>query len=64
MTSLSGEAKRSSTRQSQKRFMCFSDNVLWDCSEFQAKPVTERIAFMRQSRLCDNCCKKGHIGQN
>ena len=43
--------------------MCSGDHHLWNCSEFQAKPVTERIAFMRRSRLCDNCCKKGHIGR-
>ena len=63
MTNLSEETKGSSTRHSKGCFMCSGYHHLWDCSEFQAKPVTERIAFMRQSRLCDNYSKKGYIGR-
>ena len=41
--------------------LCKSKHVLWDCSVFTKKSVEDRIVFMRQNRLCDNCAKRGHI---
>ena len=42
---------------------CLSNHSLWDCSEFRRKPVQERLQFMRQKRLCDNCGKRGHVAK-
>ena len=43
--------------------LCKSKHVLWDCSVFTKKSVEDRIVFMRQNRLCDNCAKRGHISK-
>ena len=42
---------------------CLSNHSLWDCSEFRRKLVQERLQFMRQKRLCDNCGKRGHVAK-
>ena len=43
--------------------LCKSKQVLWDCSVFTKKFVEDRIVFVRQNRLCDNCAKKGHVSK-
>ena len=44
-------------------YLCFGAHKLWDCCKFREKNVNEKISFMRQNRLCDNCFKKGHIAR-
>ena len=63
MTSVSEETQGNGNPQSKKCSLCSGEHILWDCSGFKSKPVNERVAFMRQNHLCDNCCKKGHIGR-
>ena len=36
-------------------------HVLWKCQDFLQITVKERLQFMRQRRLCDNCRKVGPI---
>ena len=42
---------------------CLSNHSLWDCSEFRPQPAQERLQFMRQKWLCDNCGKRGHVAK-
>ena len=42
---------------------CLSNHSLWDCSEFRRNLVHERLQFMRQKRLCDDCGKRGHVAK-
>ena len=64
MARLTEETKTGSTHYNNTNcFMCSENHALESCSVFKAKPVSERITFMRQNRLCDNCCKKGHISR-
>ena len=45
-----------------KCLFCHSTkHVLWKCPDFLQITVKERLQFMRQRCLCDNCGKLGHI---
>ena len=57
-TSVSEETQGNGNPQSKKCSLRSGEHILWDCSGFKSKPVSERVAFMRQNHLCDNCCKK------
>ena len=63
MTSVSEETQGNGNPRSKKCSLCSGEHILWDCLGFKSKPVSERVAFMRHNHLCDNCCKKGHIGR-
>ena len=39
------------------------EHVLWKCSDFLQITVKERLQFMRQRRLSDNCEKVGHVSK-
>ena len=40
-----------------------ANHYLWDCPNFKRKSVSERLQFMRQVRLCDNCAKRDHVSR-
>ena len=42
---------------------CSANHYVWDCPNFKRKSVSERLQFMRQARLCDNCAKRGHVSR-
>ena len=63
MTSVSEETKGNGNPQSKECSLSSGKHILLDCSGFQCKSVRERVAFMRQNHVCDNCCKKSHIGR-
>ena len=47
--------------KTKRCYLCFRNHYLRDCFEFCRKPINQRIAFMRQNKLCDYCFKQGHI---
>ena len=38
-----------------KRHLCFKNHKLSACTRFKSKSHADKIAFLRQNRLCDNC---------
>jgi len=42
---------------------CTKPHKLADCLAFGKMDRSERIALMRQNRLCDNCFDKGHVSR-
>ena len=47
-----------------KCLFCHSiKHVRWKCPDFLQITVKERLQFMRQHRLCNNCGKVGHISK-
>ena len=49
--------------KTKRCYLCFRNHYLRDCFEFRRKPLNQRIAFMRQNKLCDYCFKQGHIAR-
>ena len=43
--------------KTKRCYLCFRNDNLQDCFEFRQKPLDQRIAFMRQNKLCDYCFK-------
>jgi len=44
----------------RKCWDCQGDHLLRDCSEFKAKPVSQRNKLVRNNGLCFNCLVKNH----
>ena len=44
-----------------KCWVCNAEPKLWDCPQYKQKTINDRLQFMRQNHLCDNCAKKGHV---
>ena len=40
---------------------CKNDHKIEDCLKSANLPISDRVTFNRQNRLCDNCFKGGHI---
>lgn len=40
--------------------LCTKGHFLSRCRQFQAMPVNDRLAFVRQKGLCFNCLREGH----
>ena len=47
----------------KKCYLRFKNHYLRDFFEFRRKPLDQRIAFMRQNKLCDYCFKQGHFAR-
>ena len=48
---------------SVKCYLCFENHKLSACTRFRSKSHADKIAFLRQHRLCDNCFSKGHVAR-
>ena len=46
-----------------KCYLCFGNHKLSNCTRFRSKSHADKIAFLRQNRLCDNCFSKGHVAR-
>ena len=46
-----------------KWYLCFENRKLSNCTRFRSKSHADKIAFLRQNRLCDNCFSKGHVAR-
>ena len=41
-------------------YYCKKDHILNHCEEFVCRPLSERMAFVKDNRLCFRCLRKGH----
>ena len=49
--------------KTKRYYLCFRNHYLWDCFEFFRTPLDQRIAFLRQNKLCGFCFRQGHIAR-
>ena len=65
-SSHSTAVKETPTEHSTTRIkchICSENHMLEACSKLAMKNYTDKIAFLRQNRLCDNCFKEGHVAR-
>lgn len=56
----SNDRPQQTQTQVTKCWLCEKEHVLANCREFEKRTYEDRMKFVRNKRLCDNCFKRGH----